>query len=497
MARADNGPVTAPGTGVQGLLFLALALLVAFSVLLINRGPLFYIDTGGYLSQGNAALEYLLPAPEEAPGGGEARDGSEAVEEDKTASGARSMLYAVTLALLWRAQFLVGLPIINVLMVFATVWLAARVAARIAPHPPTQAVLVALPLIVASATSLPFYMAYLMPDIFAAIGLIVVAMLTAFGRQMRAGEIALALLIGSGAAVLHPSHLAIIGLMLPLVAIVALLQSRRRWWLPPLLVLALVAAGLAERKAFSFVAKSVANKEVTYTPHLTARLVTDGPGLAYLDEHCPDPDLATCRLHEALSWSDDPYRLTATHINFETSERLGSYRRLPQDDQAAIAREQIRFFRLVLADRPVETVLAFAANTLAQARMNSIEMTVPTEPALDAVRSLSRVDNVHSGPLTQDRGWIPAVDTAHGAIYAVTLVAALGLMLWPGRCPGAVRIFALMLLLGVLVNAFVCGGVSQPANRYGARVSWLVPFAAAFLTVFAFGGRGVAKGGDR
>ncbi len=41
-----------------------------------------------------------------------------------------------------------------------------------------------------------------------------------------------------------------------------------------------------------------------------------------------------------------------------------------------------------------------------------------------------------------------------------------------------------MLLFGILANALVCGGISQPATRYGARVIWLLPLAATILVLF-------------
>ena len=42
-----------------------------------------------------------------------------------------------------------------------------------------------------------------------------------------------------------------------------------------------------------------------------------------------------------------------------------------------------------------------------------------------------------------------------------------------------------MVLLGVLANALVCGGISQPATRYGARVIWLLPLTATIMMIFA------------
>ena len=53
------------------------------------------------------------------------------------------------------------------------------------------------------------------------------------------------------------------------------------------------------------------------------------------------------------------------------------------------------------------------------------------------------------------------------------------------RCsPRELKLMANMLIIGILVNAFVCGGVSQPADRYGARVAFLLPLGLAFLQIF-------------
>ena len=73
----------------------------------------------------------------------------------------------------------------------------------------------------------------------------------------------------------------------------------------------------------------------------------------------------------------------------------------------------------------------------------------------------------------------------HGTLYLVSLSVILGLILLPRRVPGEVQAFALMVLFGLLVNALVCGGISQPSTRYGARVVWLLPMIAVFMMMFA------------
>ena len=77
-----------------------------------------------------------------------------------------------------------------------------------------------------------------------------------------------------------------------------------------------------------------------------------------------------------------------------------------------------------------------------------------------------------------ETGWLPAVTAVHHAVYLVSLAVILGFLAWPRVLPLPLRVLAAMVLAGILVNALVCGGISQPSDRYGSRVIWLLPFTA-------------------
>ena len=85
------------------------------------------------------------------------------------------------------------------------------------------------------------------------------------------------------------------------------------------------------------------------------------------------------------------------------------------------------------------------------------------------------------GRLLEDpRRWRRPLSWFHAAVY---VASALGLaLLLPGSRAGQGR-FALLILAGILANALVCGAVSEPAARYGARVIFLLPMALALLWV--------------
>lgn len=501
MAERNGSVAKRPGFG-RAVLWMALAVLACLSVFAVNGRPLFYFDTVGYISQGHSALRQLgirgesplsvrvakLEAEKaaNAAAGHVAPDMAE-IDAENTVDGSRSSVYALAAGIAARMQFLEGLIFLNVAAVLIALWLPMRVAARRwgLPVPVSQAV--AMPVIVASLGSLPFFIAYLMPDTFAPVLLLTVATLTVFARHMRPWEILIAVALGSTAIVSHLSHLAIGVLMVPASALVSVILSRRRWWLPPALVLVIVGIGFAEQSALRSAAKAMSDSEVVIKPYITARLIQDGPGMTYLETHCPDDDIPTCKLHAALQWSDDPYRITATHIVFETSARLGSFRLMTPEDQKAVADDQIGFFFDVLADQPMATVMAFLKNTFIQSGWVAVDLTIPTDKIVAQNKDVTGLafSTFDHGRITRDTGWLGPLTTWHEIFYVLSLLVIVALVLLPRRVPGEVKALAVMVILGILANALVCGGISQPSTRYGARVVWLLPLIATVLVIFA------------
>lgn len=473
---------------VSAVLWLAAALAACLSVTVINGGGLSYFDTAGYLEQGKTSLTSFGLLPDTPAGDTGAGDGTGAgaEEDDGVVIGSRSAIYSTLVAALHFSLGLIALPVLQALIFLAALALPVHLLRRLLAPEMAFAPALALPVLVASLGALPFYVAYMMPDIFAPILLLMLATLGVFASEMTWGERGFAVLLGMGAVVTHPSHLLIAALMVPIVALAALILSRRGWWLPPALAVLVVLGGMGERLLFASAVKAIQGAEVVYQPFLTVRVIADGPGYAYLEDTCPDEQVPTCALYAALQTSDDPYRLTASHIMFETSQRLGSYRLLPQEDQKRVARDQVGFFLSVLMARPLDTVQAFAGNTLTQAaRFQSIAQTVPDQGMLDHVYRISDLapailrDGRLVGQGEALAGWL---DRSHQLLYSLSLLVILWLCLRPaGDPPTSLRLFALLLVAGILANALVCGGISQPSDRYGARVAFLMPLAATLL----------------
>lgn len=465
---------------LSAALWLGLAVLAVASALILNGRPLFYFDTVGYVDQGRVALQQLgltEAAPADVAGAGETISGP------RTVDGSRSPFYSFLAGILDALGAVDLLLLFNAIVLAVALWLTGRVLRRMYQPDQALAPMIAVPVLAASLGSLPFYAAYLMPDLLAPVMLLMIALLTAFGRDMTAGELFLAFFIASVSIISHLSHFAIGAALVPWVALLSWMGGRRRWLVAPLILIAVVAVAWGQQLTFRVIAAQAAQSDVVIKPFITARLIQDGPGYDWLEEHCPDATIPSCPLWDALQLSKDPYRLTASHIVFETSKRLGSFRLMSEADQKQVADAQVGFFKDVLREMPAAVTWAFVVNTFKQSAMVSVDMTLPTQQITERNAS---VTGTLSGPLTLGRlsetrsEWLDPVVRMQKTYYAAALVMTLALLLSRGL-PQGLRIFGMMVLLGILANAFVCGGISQPATRYGARVVWLVPFLAALL----------------
>jgi hypothetical protein len=488
-------------TGLRSLLWYALALMACLSVLAINGRPLFYWDTVGYIAQGVEALERVgLADPKpmtevseqtatEVPANGTVRAAPTAGLP--TVDGSRSIAYSLLMGAFAELHILDFIDLLHALAVILAIWLPVRIARRLyAPDQPLP-FMVTVPILVASLGSLPFVVSYLMPDIFAPIMLLMIATLTVFAREMRMWEIALTVTLGVLALVAHLSHLAIAAAMIPATVLVVFFFIGGRGWVGPVLVGLIVLAGVGQQAAFRAAATKIAKSEVVVKPFITARLIQDGVGYSFLAEACPDPRIETCKLYAQLQKSSDPWRLTASHILFKTDAQLGSLRLMTEEDQRLVARDQTRFFLAVLKDRPAATAMAFIKNTVVQAGMFSVDMTIPTENIIAQHKGVPGMigGEFRGGRLSPDGPWLLFLTVFQGTLYAGSLIVISVLLVQRERTAAPLRALAVMLVLGVLANAFVCGGISQPASRYGMRVIWLLPLAATILMLFARYGR--------
>ena len=69
------------------------------------------------------------------------------------------------------------------------------------------------------------------------------------------------------------------------------------------------------------------------------------------------------------------------------------------------------------------------------------------------------------------------------ALIAMALLPLMVLLAWRKAIPASIGELAATVVLALFANAFVCGALSNPHDRYGARMIWLAIFVVAIALV--------------
>lgn len=324
--------------------------------------------------------------------------------------------------------------------------------------------------VLASFTGVSWYAAQLLPDILVPLAVLALYLLGFCWQQLSAAErlplVAIALL-----GML--SHMSCLALGIGLSATLVLMKiSAPRWLffqrvriLPPVTTVT-TALLLMPLVHFLLVGKA------GYTPggpaFLFGRLVQDGLAQKYLAEHCPIEGVKLCQLQHRLPktadeflWGNSPFKEIG---DWKGSEKELSY----------LVREIIRTY-------PVETVrhsLVFAAQQL---------VLVGTGDGLDEYHHHARgvfaglsenvAERYQEARQQQDQVIQALFDNLNRVHVPVALLSMLGLapvIVWGiKRKEYDVTGLATFVFVSLFGNAFICGALSNPHDRYQSRLVWI------------------------
>ena len=337
-----------------------------------------------------------------------------------------------------------------------------------------------------------FFAGLLMPDILAPLAIAAIALLvcawTRLGPAARAGLAALLAL----ALVSHNSHL-LVGLCLVAAGAglrLAVPDARQHLSLPGLGCCAGIAVlALGAVTAADVAAERLSGVDVISRPHLTAHLVDDGPGALWVARNCGTDGAATLGGDEAAvcAFRD---RIPSDWIAFLFSEAPedGAFqaRDAAPDLRRALSAQDLDFALAVLRDDPVGTVRFLLGDAVRQLVWVGFD-DVPL--AGEALRSRAHLfpPGMAAGdggriaadpPLLSALSEAAAVGVAAGAL--ALLVGWTVLLAHPDRTPGHERLLWVVgaIVLGLLLNAAVCGILASPYDRFQARVAFLLPVLA-------------------
>lgn len=455
-----------------------------------NRGPFVVADTRSYLRGADAAVHKLThrstvwTAPDTPAVEPVSADALHNVAEARTRSLedigrkgvvlGRSAYYGL---LLYTGTLGAGfwLPLLlQAGAVLLAVWLTLR-----ALELPAWPCLAWLGLALCLVPATPFYVSYLLPDLFAGLAVLACAVvLTA--RRLPALDALLWFLLLTAALLFHDSCVLIAAALLALAVAANLL--RRRWANGRgvgLVLLALIVSAVGQSVVIHGIRKATGEAPLRL-PFLAARLVADGPGATYLRATCPGNGFALCAYVNQFPISDSDFLFGAQpgHAVFETA---------PYAERQAISAQQVRFFLAVLRYDPAGVLKASArgaAEQLVDFRLATFRYDASTRGIIDRTFPLPVARHIQASAAY--RGTLPV--TALSVVLYVWVLAALAyLLVLAGRWQtGAARQGDLRRLLGwiaagIVVNAVVCGALSAVDCRYQARVIWLLPLLALLV----------------
>ena len=325
-------------------------------------------------------------------------------------------------------------------------------------------------------STLPWLTSILLTDIFAGLAVLALYLLLLRANDLSGREQAgLVTLI----AVAVATHSATIAVLLMLLAGAALLSLTAPGRLPRRR-LGNAALAVALGAALVFATNATVTKRLIWTPGGFAlsfgRMLQDGIVKKYLDEHCPQARLVLCAYKDQLPRDADEWFWGSPLF-----DKLGRFAGLDAEMELIAMASLAEYPLLQIKTAGIATARQLIDVRTGEGVVNSIWHTYGIieryRPGLIPDMRAAR----------QQRGEIDftVINRVH---YPVALACLLLLPLIGGyvlrrKDMSAIGELVTVCLFALLANAFVCGTLSNPHDRYGARLIWLAVTAAVIAAV--------------
>ncbi|WP_247497677.1 hypothetical protein [Bradyrhizobium sp. 149] len=400
-----------------------------------NGYPLLQWDTGGYLARWYEG--YLVPS--------------------------RSTVFGIYLHYGESSGFWINLAVQSL----ATLWLV-QLTLRVLGLMQTFR-FVAISLLLILSTALPWLASMLLTDIFAGLGVLSLFLLVVGGQRTSALEKNSLFVFTAFAAATHSATL---GVLLGLCV--------AGWMARPLLGRRLPIAGLAQA-SLTIVAGGLmlmsANHALsgkwTWTPGgygvAFGRMMQDGIVARYLGDHCPREAFKLCPYRNELPASADQFLWGKSMFN-----TLGRFEGM-NDEMGYIVVHSLADYPAwqagaalrAMGQQLLHVATGEGTNGWIPHTYGIIERYIPAQ-----VAPMRAARQQHWAVNFDDINWLH-VPVALASMLALVAFLALALR---NRRLDDLTLLAATVVLALLGNAFICGVISGPHDRYGARMAWVATF---------------------
>jgi hypothetical protein len=334
-------------------------------------------------------------------------------------------------------------------------------------------------------STLPWLTSILLTDIFAGLGVLALYLLLLRPANLSRGEhFALIMLVALCAAT-HSATIAVLSALVIAASLLWLIKPNRM----PFARIRDGVTALALGAVLVLTADFAVAKRFVWTPGGYAlsfgRMLQDGIVKKYLGEHCPDPKLALCAYKDKLPDDADVWFWGSPLF-----DRLGRFDGLAAEMQTIAVNSMIEYPGLQIETAAIATVRQMIAVHTGEGVVDGIWHTYRIieryAPKLASFMHSARQQNGEMSFIAINWLQYPL------ALIAMTLLPVIVLLGYRRKIPDVAELAAAC-ALALVANAFICGVLSNPHDRYGARLVWIAIFAVA-IAVLRFASRLGSRG---
>jgi hypothetical protein len=338
----------------------------------------------------------------------------------------------------------------------------------------------ALVIVLSATTGLGWFVSYVMPDILGPLLYLVIYLIMFSWQSLSRAERVFVLTLGAWAVASHSTHI-VLGIGVGgLGAILMMFQRKNtaqviRATARTAAIIALGAAANVAIHAYLYGKPSLTGPRA---PFLLARLIADGPGRWYLQNHCAELRLAICEHvndlpHDVATFLWAPKAIWR-NASLPKQERL-------RDEEAIIVVGVLKTYpkeELEISLRHFwHQLLTFGLwNYYPDPYILEVfDDVLPPHAKLQYLRSRQAMTALHENVFTLIQAWT--------VVLSIFMVIGLGsIMFMDARYRDRKLIgLAAIIIFSVITNAAVTGILSNVEDRYQSRVIWLLPLLAALM----------------
>jgi hypothetical protein len=434
---------------------LAGALLMIWPAL-YNGFPLLYPDSMTYLGDGPVLARKIF------------------LHQSSNYYGMRSFFYSLgILPLHWNITAWLIVVAQAVLMAYV-LWLVVR---SILPQRTVSCYLILIAGL-SLLTSLSWYVSIIMPDILGPV-LYLIFYLLAFARETlsRAERLTISG-IACWAVTAHSTHMMLAVALCVVLILVLLFQRQPTWRIARAageMGAILAIAAVAQLTLYGCIyGKPSLNGE--RPPYLMARLVADGTGGRFLEQHCGEVQWTICSRVQTLAGDADHFLWDAD----------GGWGGASVVEQKEMRQEEMAFVLAIARAYPGEQLAKSMMAFWRQLQTFGIEDLDPSTWVADQFDEVLPAERGHYLASRQARNALHIEGFTALQIWAVRsfLIATIALLLLVRRhlSPQLIGLSIVVVFI-VIANAFVTGTMSMVDERYGSRVIWMLPFLTGLIVM--------------